>query len=81
MYNITGSSSGNSVNGNNFSVTILEKLNVSLNCLSCTITTGKSKITINNDNISKEINYGYNACDCDATIKLNDIDYSVVINN
>ena len=49
MYNITGSSSGNSVNGNNFSVTILEKLNVSLNCSSCTITTGKSKITINNE--------------------------------
>ena len=39
------------------------------------------KITSNNDNISKEINYGFNACDCDATIKLNDIDYSVVINN
>ena len=81
MYNITGFSSGNSVNGNNFSVTILEKLNVSLNCSSCTITSGKSKITINNDNISKEINYGLNACDCDATIKLNDMDYSVIINN
>ena len=80
IYNITGSSSGNSVNGNNFSVTISEELNVSLNCSSCTIISGKSKITSNN-NISKEINYGFNACDCDATIKLNDIDYSVIINN
>ena len=80
IYNITGSSSGNSVNGNNFSVTILESLNVNLNCSSCTIIAGKSKIT-SNDNISKDINYGFNACDCDATIKINDIVYSIIINN
>tara|TARA_B100001093_G_scaffold520525_1_gene617731 strand:- start:58333 stop:59154 length:822 start_codon:yes stop_codon:yes gene_type:complete len=80
IYNITGYSYGNSVNGNNFSVTILETLNISLNCSSCTIINGKSKIT-RSDNISKEIDYGFDACDCDAIVKYNDVNYSIVINN
>ena len=82
-YQITGSASGNGVNGNTFTMTILDPLNVDLGCLSssfCIIKSGTAKISPSGypDRI---INYGDSLCDCNVDVIINETTYPLVIGN
>lgn len=80
-YKITGSSSGNGVNGNSFNVTITEALNIDLSCLpSCIIKSGSAIVFA--DNYSERlIEYGDSLCDCNANIIIDGKVYPVIIGN
>ena len=82
-YQITGSANGNGVNGNAFTMTILDPLNVDLGCLSsssCIIKSGTAKISPSGypDRI---INYGDSLCDCNVDVIINGTTYPLVIGN
>ena len=79
-YTITGSASGNGVNGNEFSMIITETLNIDLGCLpSCVIKSGTAKISPNGY-ADRIINYGDSECDCNFDITINGTTYPIVVN-
>ena len=82
-YKITGSANGNGVNGNPFTMTILDPLNVDLGCLSsssCIIKSGTAKISPSGY-ADRIINYGDSLCDCNVDVIINGTTYPVVIGN
>jgi hypothetical protein len=79
-YSITGSANGNGVNGNSFTMTITEPLQVDLGCLpSCIIKSGKAKISPTGY-ADRIINYGDSICDCNIDVTINGTTYPIVIN-
>ena len=79
-YKITGSASGNGVNGKAFTVEITDTLNIDLGCLpSCVITSGETKISPDGY-ADRIINYGDSICDCKVDITINGTTYPIVIN-
>ena len=79
-YEITGSASGNAVNGNSFTVEITDPLNVNFGCLpSCIIKSGEAKISPNGYT-DRIINYGDSICDCNIDVTINGTNYPIVIN-
>ena len=80
VYEISGSSNGNSVNGTDFSVEINDVLIMDLECTKCIIKNGVSSIIAENYP-TQSIHYGENDCNCAANISLNDMDYSILIGN
>ena len=82
-YKITGSANGNGVNGNPFTMTILDPLNVDLGCLStssCIIKSGTAKISPSGY-ADRIINYGDSLCDCNVDVIINGTTYPLVIGN
>ncbi len=80
-YKITGSSSGNGVNGNNFNSTIMDSLNIDMSCFpSCIVKSGSAKV-YPNGNTERLISYGVNLCDCNVDIIINEDIYPIVIEN
>ena len=80
-YKITGTASGNGVNGNAFTMTIVDTLNIDLDCLpSCIIKSGSAKISPNGYS-ERIINYGDSLCDCNVDVILNETTYPIVISN
>jgi hypothetical protein len=82
-YQITGSANGNGVNGNAFTMTILDPLNVDLGCLSsssCIIKSGTAKISPTGY-ADRIINYGDSLCDCNVDVIINGTTYPLVIGN
>jgi len=84
-YKITGNenyiyaASGNGVNGNTFTMTITDTLNVDLGCLpSCVIKSGTAKISPNGYT-DRMINYGDSLCDCNVNVIINENTYPIVI--
>ena len=79
-YSITGSANGNGVNGNSFTMTITEPLQVDLGCLpSCIIKSGNAKISPTGY-ADRIINYGDSICDCNIDVTINGTTYPIVIN-
>jgi len=79
-YSITGSANGNGVNGNSFTMTITEPLQVELGCLpSCIIKSGEAKISPTGY-ADRIINYGDSICDCNIDVTRNGTTYPIVIN-
>jgi len=79
-YMITGTASGNSVNGNAFTVEITDSLEVDLGCLpTCVIKSGKAKISPNGY-ADRIINYGDSICDCNFDVTINGTTYPIVVN-
>jgi len=79
-YKITGSASGNGVNGNDFTMTIIDTLNVALSCFPfCVIKSGTSKITPDGY-ANRIVNYGESLCDCNIDVIINEDNYPIVIN-
>ena len=80
-YMITGNASGNSVNGNAFTVEITDSLEVDLGCLpTCVIKNGKAKISPNGY-ANRIINYGNSLCDCNVNVIIDETTYPIVIGN
>lgn len=80
-YKITGTANGNGVNGNDFTMTILDTLNIDLGCLpSCIIKSGSAKISPNGYS-DRIINYGDSLCNCNVDVRINETTYPIVINN
>ena len=79
-YMITGTASGNSVNGNAFIMEITDSLEVDLGCLpTCVIKSGKAKISPNGY-ADRIINYGDSICDCNFDVTINGTTYPIVVN-
>jgi len=80
IYKISGTSSGNSGNGNDFTVEITSTLEIDLGCYSsCLIKSGIAKISPSGyDN--RIINYGDSLCDCNFDISINGATYPMVLN-
>jgi hypothetical protein len=79
-YLIAGNASGNSVNGNAFTMEITDALEVDLGCLpTCVIKSGKAKISPNGY-ADRIINYGGSICDCNFDVIINGKTYSIVVN-
>ena len=79
-YMITGNASGNSVNGNAFTMEITDSLEVDLGCLpTCVIKSGKAKISPNGY-ADRIINYGDSICDCNFDVAINGTTYPIVVN-
>ena len=79
-YMITGNASGNSVNGNAFTMEITDALEVDLGCLpTCVIKSGKAKISPNGY-ADRIINYGDSICDCNFDVTINGTTYPIVVN-
>jgi len=79
-YKITGTASGNAVNGNAFTMEITDTLNVDFGCLpSCVIKSGEVKISPNGYT-DRIINYGDSLCDCNFDVTINGTTYLIVIN-
>lgn len=79
VYRITGTASGNGLNGNDFTMTITDDLNIDLGCLPyCVLKSGTAKIspTGYSDRI---INYGDSLCDCNVNVIINGNTYPIVI--
>lgn len=80
QYIINGEASGESVNGNSFTMTITEPLHINLGCLpSCIIQSGENTIIPDGYN-ERIINYGDSICDCNVNINVGGTLYPVVIN-
>ena len=85
-YKVVGNASGNGRNGNNFTVTITDTLNVNLGCLQdsitynekCVVVSGKVKITPDG-NSAREINYGSGECNCNFSVTINGETHLVVV--
>jgi hypothetical protein len=78
-YKITGSSSGNGVNGNTFTVQITNSLDVVLGCLpACVIRSGQTTISPNGYP-NRVINYGDSICDCNVDVIINETTYPITI--
>lgn len=81
-YIVSGFSSGNSVNGNDFNVSITVPLMIDQECLltgKCSIKNGVAKISINNQP-DRTINYGDSICDCNIDVLIDNQRYPIVIN-
>jgi hypothetical protein len=79
-YMITGNASGNSINGNAFTMEITDSLEVDLGCLpTCVIKSGKAKISPNGYS-DRIINYGDSICDCNFDVSINGTNYPIVVN-
>ena len=79
-YMITGNASGNSVNGNAFTMEITDSLEVDLGCLpTCVIKSGKAKISPNGY-ADRIINYGDSICDCNFDVTINGTTYPIIVN-
>jgi hypothetical protein len=79
-YMISGNASGNSVNGNAFTMEITDSLEVDLGCLpTCVIKSGKAKISPNGYS-DRIINYGDSICDCNFDVSINGTNYPIVVN-
>ena len=80
-YKITGTASGNGVNGNTFTMTISDTLNIDLGCLPyCVIKSGTAEISPNGYS-DRIINYGDSLCDCNVNVIINRNTYPIVIGN
>ncbi len=80
-YKVTGSASGNGANGNSFTMTITDTLNIDLGCFpSCIIKKGTAIISPSNYS-NRVINYGDTLCDCNFSIIIDDKTYPLVITN
>jgi len=81
-YKTTGTASGNGVNGNPFTMTIIDSLNIDLGCLpsSCLIKSGTAKISPYGY-ADRIINYGDSLCDCNVNVIINGTTYPIVIGN
>jgi hypothetical protein len=81
-YKTTGTASGNGVNGNDFTMTIIDTLNIDLGCLpSCIIKSGTAKISPYGY-ADRIINYGDSfLCDCNVDVIINGTTYPIVIGN
>ena len=78
-YMITGNASGNSLNGNNFTMQITDSLEVDLGCLpTCVIKSGEAKVSPDGYP-NRIINYGDSICDCNFDVTINGISYPIVI--
>jgi hypothetical protein len=81
QYKVTGTASGNGLNGNNFTMTITDTLNIDLGCLpSCIIKSGNAKISPIGYT-DRVIKYGDSLCDCNVDVIINGDEYLVVIEN
>ena len=79
QFKISGNTSGNAVNGNNFTSEIIEPLLLDLGCLPyCVIKKGASKISPNGYD-DRMIDYGDSICDCNVNIIINETNYPVVV--
>lgn len=79
-YMITGNASGNSVNGNAFTMEITDSLEVDLSCLpTCVMKSGKAKISPNGY-ADRIINYGDSICDCNFDVTINGTTYPIIVN-
>jgi hypothetical protein len=80
-YKITGTASGNGVNGNAFTMIITDTLNLDLGCLPyCVIKSGTAKISPNGY-ADRIINYGDSLCDCNIDVIINESTYPIVMEN
>jgi hypothetical protein len=80
IYKISGTASGNSANGNDFTVKITSPLEIDLDCYSsCLVKSGIAKISPNGFD-DRIINYGDSICDCNFDIAINGINYPILIN-
>ncbi len=80
-YKITGTATGNAVNGNYFTMRIIDTLNVDLNCLPyCIIKSGTAKVSPNGYS-DRIINYGDSLCDCNVNVIINGTNFPIVIGN
>ena len=78
-YSITGSASGNGVNGNNFTMTITDPLKLDLGCWPSCIKSGEAKISPSGYS-NRIINYGDSICDCNIDVIINGTTYPIEIN-
>ena len=79
-YKTIGTASGNAVNGNFFTMTITDSLDIDLGCLpySCLIKSGSVKIS-SSGYADRILNYGDSLCDCNADVIINGTTYPIVI--
>lgn len=80
-YLLNGIITGNSSNGNEFNVSIIEPILIKLECFQsshCITTSGVAIITPENYN-SRLINYGDSLCDCNMNIELDENNYLIVL--
>ncbi len=79
-YKTTGTASGNGLNGNSFTMTIIDSLHIDLGCLPdyCLIKSGTVKISPNGY-ADRIINYGDSLCDCNAEVIINGTTYPILI--
>ncbi len=79
IYRITGISTGNAANGNDFSVEIIDPLHMDLSCLAyCVITSGSSKISPDSYP-TRTIYYGDSTCNCNIDVVTDEETYPLVI--
>ncbi|MCF8331642.1 MAG: hypothetical protein K9H84_04240 [Bacteroidales bacterium] len=76
-YLISGASNGTNANGNNFTITITDSLDVRVSCR--WIRAGEIKIESGNNN-PIYVDYGNGNCDADATATINGNSYNFVMN-
>ena len=80
-YKITGNVSGNGINGNPFTMTIIDTLNIDISCFpSCIIKSGATRISPDGYS-DRIINYGDSLCDCNIVVTINETTYPLVIEN
>ena len=81
LYKITGTSSGNAVNGNDFTTNIIDPLYVDLGCIySCVTTSGTVQVSPNSYR-DRIINYGDSICDCEVDVIIEGTTYPILIGN
>ena len=81
QFNITGSSSGNSVNGNDFQTIILDSQKIDLGCIPyCVIKSGTTKVRPS-QYPERIIEYGDSLCDCNVNVKIEGSNYPLIIDN
>ena len=79
-YKVTGTANGNGVNGNNFTMTIINPLIIDLGCLpSCVIKSGEAIVSPSGYS-ERIINYGDSICDCNIDITIDGTNYPIIIN-
>ena len=81
-YIISGNANGNSVNGNDFTVSITNPLILDQECLlqgKCNIKSGDAKVSTSNMS-ERIIMYGDSVCDCNIDILVDDYRYPIIIN-
>ena len=78
-YKIIGNSSGNGVNGNPFTMQILDTLSIEMNCLnSCIVKSGTAQISPDGYS-NRIINYNDSLCNCNVNVVIDGITYPIVI--
>jgi len=80
-YKITGTSSGNGVNGNAFTMEIIDTLHTDLNCLNdydCIIKSGTARISPDGY-ADRVINYNDSLCNCNVNVIIDGTTYPIVI--